>query len=277
MYLLCLPRLPGRTVRVLAVGVTMAACFFSSPAMCGDEIYAAGQSTGVPSIRDAVRETEHDALLARAQSLEALGQYLWTNNLSESRARQRAFELREVARLLQGNAKLGVSSAETEEEQSAAERRLEVVSETTLILEDVADRISKTRGTRRKIRILGLELSREAWTVVRRNDLEISEDGPMVPGQLFKQNQLPADPRQRASLREPKREYLTYNRGALDTDALERRFFERTPRLVRPLSEEDLYYAEGALTLSPLDDDYRSRRIWWSPPAEELAWTVEQW
>lgn len=277
MFMLCLPRPRGRAVGASAIGVMMAAFLFAIPAICEGGVDAASQSAVVPSIKDAVRDGEQDALLARAQSLEALGLYLWTNNLSESRARQRAFELRSVARLLYDDAKLDVGNAETDEEQTVAQRRLEVVGETSTILEDVADKISKTRGTRRKIRILALELSRQAWTVVRNNNLQISDEDPVVPGQLFKDNQLPADPSMKAALREPRKDYLTYMRGALDTDVLELRFYERTPRCVRSVPEEDLYYNQGALTLSPLDDSYRSKRIWWSPPAEELAWVVEQW
>lgn len=276
MHSFVLPRFPGRSVGALVLGGAMAAVLVFAPAAFGDNGGAAVNISEVPP-SDGLEAVERDALLARAQSLEALGHYLWTNNLSESRARYRASELRKVARLLLGDARRDVRSAETAEEQTAAQRRLDVVTTTSVLFEDVADRIAKTRGMRRKLRILGLELSRQAWTLVRRNDLPISNDDDLSPGRLFKENQPPAHPRERAYLKETGKDYLTYNRGALDTDALERAFDARVPRRKAPVSDEELYYGEGALTLSPLDRDYRSLRIWWTPPSEELAWRVEQW
>jgi hypothetical protein len=276
MYRFALPRFPGRNLGVLVLGGAIAAVFVFSPAAHGEDGNLAVQAAEVSPSEDLL-DVERDALLARAQSLEALGHFLWTNNLSESKARYRASELREVARVLLSDARSDVKSAETPEEQTAAQRRLEVLTTTSALLEDVADRIAKTRGTRRKLRILGLELSRQAWTLVRRNDLPVSEDGDLSPGRLFKDNQPPDHPRTRAYLKETDRDYLTYNRGAVETDVLERRFFMRTPRQKGPVSEEELYYSEGELTLSPLDRDSRSLRIWWTPPPEELAWTVEQW
>ena len=276
MYRFVLPRFPGRTVGVLVLGGMIAAVCVSSAAAHGEDGNPAVQVAEL-SPSENLPDVERDALLARAQSLEVLGHFLWTNNLSESRARYRASELREVARVLLGDARSDVKNAETPEKQTAAQRRLEVLTVTSVLLEDVADRIAKTRGTRRKLRILGLELSRQAWTLVRRNDLPVSEDDDLSPGRLFKEHQPPGHPRMRAYLEETDRDYLTYNRGAVETDVLERRFFARTPRQKGPVSEEELYYGEGALTLSPLDRDYRSLRIWWTPPPEELAWTVEQW
>jgi hypothetical protein len=112
---------------------------------------------------------------------------------------------------------------------------------------------------------------------VRRNDLPVADDDDLSPGKLFKEHQPPDHPRARAYLKETDADYLTYNRGAVETDVLERLFFTRTPRQKEPVAEEELYYSEGALTISPLDRDYRSARIWLTPPPEELAWTVEQW
>jgi hypothetical protein len=179
--------------------------------------------------------------------------------------------------LLVGDAKRDLQIAGTHDEETAAQRRLEVVTDTSHLLEDVANRIAKTRGTRRKLRILGLELSRQAWTLVRRNDLPVVEDDSMSPGRLFKENQPAGSPSERAYLKPTKKDYLTYSRGAVDTDFLERRFFTRVPRKKSPVPEEDYLYAEGALTLTPLDLSYESQRIWWHRPPDELAWRVEQW
>jgi hypothetical protein len=276
MYTHFLPLIPGRTVGALVLGGLLAAVFVFAPAACGGEgppSDLAAEVTPPP----AAEEAEREALLARAQSLEALGHFLWTNNLSASRARYRASELRRVARLLVGDAKKGLRSAVTADEETAAQRRLEVVTDTSSLLEDVADQIAKTRGTRRKLRILGLELSRRAWTLVRRNDLPVVEDDSMSPGRLFKENQPPACPSERAYLKATKKDFLTYKRGAVETDVLERRFFTRLPRVKRPIPEEEFLYAEGALTLTPLDLSYESQRIWWQRPPDELAWRVEQW
>lgn len=276
MYSFFLPRVPGRFVGALVLGGAMAAVLVLALAVfCNAG--AAANLTGKVSSSTNLDEVERKALLARAQSLEALGHYLWTNNLSESRARYRASELRKVARMLIGDAREDLKSATTPEDQDAAQRRLEVITSTSVILEDIADRIAKTRGTRRKLRILGLELSRQAWTLVRQNDLPVVKDDSMSPGRLFKDHQPPSHPSQRAYLRETKRDLLSYGRGAAETDVLERRFLARTPRVKKPVPEEEIYYSEGALTLSPLDRGRRSMRIWWTPPPEELAWVVEQW
>jgi hypothetical protein len=276
MYSFVLPRLPGRYLGALVLGGVMVAVLVSAPAASFDKSPAAVQAAEVSPSTD-LAEVQREALLARAKSLEALGHYLWTNNLSESRARYRASELREVARVLLGEAQRDVEGAGTPEEQSAAQKRLEVITATSVLLEDVADRIAKTRGTRRKLRVLGLELSRQAWTLVRRNDLPTDDGDAMSPGRLFRENQPPGHPSERAYLKKTRKDYLTYGGGAVETDVLERRFFEAVPRQKGPVPEEDLYYSEGALTLSPLYGDYRSQRIWWTPPPEELAWKVEQW
>jgi hypothetical protein len=220
---------------------------------------------------------EQDALLARAQSLETLGHYLWTNNLSASRARLRAYELRKVASALVRDARLELDRAETPDERAAATLRLEIVTATSKLFNVAADRISATRGERRRLRILALDLSHDAWVVFRRNGLSLPEGEEVVPGELFKEHQPAKVPSERAYLRAPKKDYLTYRGGAVDTDVLERRFLAEVPRVVKPVPEKDFYYNQGALTLSPLDYSYRSLRIWWSPPPEELAWKVQEW
>jgi hypothetical protein len=259
MYALFLPRRPGRAVAFLAAAIAVAAFACPAPAASEDGANTADRPTEVTTAQDAIQDVEHDALLARAQSLEALGDYLWTNNLSASRARQRAYELRKVAGLLVRDAQAEVDRAQTPEERAAAELRLDIVTATSSVLDGAAD------------------LSHEAWIVFRRNELRLPEGEEIVPGRLFKEHEPPAHPSERAYLRVPKRDYLTYKLGAVDTDVLETRFFEKVPRVVKPVPEEDLYYNQGALTLSPLDECYRSRRIWWSPPPEELAWRVQEW
>ena len=277
MCALSFPRRPGRLVAALAAGLAAAAFLCLPPAASGDTPAASDQPAAVPHFNDQLHDVEHDALLARAQSLESLGQYLWTNNMSASRARLRAWELRQMANLLVRDAREELERAGTSEERAASERRLEIITGTSVVLGEAADRISMTRGVRRKLRVLALDLSREAWHVVRRNDLRLLDDALLVPGRLFKENEPASHPRERALLREPAVDYLTYNRGAVDSDVLERRTFERVSRAVEPVPEEAFYYSEGAITLSPLDRDFRSQRIWWSPPPEELAWRVEQW
>jgi len=277
MYMLCLPRIPGGTARTIAVVAVVAALFCFVPASLGAQTESDPVGSLTAPAQDETPTMEEKALLARASSLEVLGQFLWKANLSASRARLRAEELRLVARALVGRAEMDLSGAETEEELEEATKALEIVRSTHSILNAAADRLSATRGTRRKIRILALELSREALHVVRENGLRVSEDQPLRPGRLFKDNPPAASPRERALLKEPDRDFLTYNRGAMNTRELVARHERRKPREIRPVPEEKLYYSEGALTLSPLDRDYRSKRIWWSKPPEELAWKVEQW
>lgn len=276
MFKHSLPRYPGRIIAVLTVGLAMAAFFYGPPAL-GEDGEVPNQTVEVESSDDTALEAERVALLARAESLESLGHYLWTNNLSASQVRVRAYELRQLANLLVIEAERDLEAAKTSEERTAASARLAVIKDTSVILGEAADRISMTRGVRRKLRILALDLSRKAWLVFRRNELELPEDAPVIPGQLFKENEPSSAPSDRAYLEEPERDYISYSRGAVETDVLEARFFERVPRIPKPLPEEELYNKEGALTLSPLDSDYRSLRIWWSKPAEELAWVVEQW
>jgi hypothetical protein len=276
MYLLCLPRIPGGAARAIAVAAVIAALFCFVPAFCGAQSEPDAASVNPPE-QGEIPTLEEKALLARASSLEVLGQFLWKANLSASRARLRAEELRLVARALIGRAEVDLSDARTEEELREATKALEIVRGTRSILNEAADRLSATRGTRRKIRILALELSREALHVVRENGLPVSQDQSVSPGRLFKDNPPAASPRERALLREPERDFLTYKRGAINTRELVARHERRKPREIRPVPEEELYYSEGALTLSPLDRDYRSKRIWWSKPPEELAWKVEQW
>jgi len=272
MYALSFPRRPGRGLSVPTATALAAALLATTIPVIST---ASPGERGVQSA-EAGDPAEADALMARALSLEVIGHFLWTSNLSESRARQRAYELRQLARVLQRSAEIALAEAETEADRLAARRKLEVVTETSAILDDAADRLSKTRGVRRKIRILALELSRMAWKVVRENGLEVAPDEEVTPGELYKSRPAPAQPSLRARLKEPARDYLTYMRGAPDTDFLEKRFFERSPRRALPRPIAELYVGE-ALTLSPLDRDAASRRIWWTPPPEELAWKVEQW
>jgi hypothetical protein len=189
----------------------------------------------------------------------------------------RAEELRRVARALLLEAEENLAQAQTEEELNVATRTLEIVRETSSILNTTADRLGKTKGTRRKIRVLGLELSRQAWKVVRENDLPLTQDQQVLPGQLFKENPPAPSPRQRAFLKTTRKDYLAYGRGAISTQELVLRGECLKARAVTPVPEDKLYYREGAITLSPLDQDHRSRRIWWSKPHEDLLWKVEQW
>lgn len=277
MHALSLPRRPGLAIALSAAAVAVAVFLFSAPAACDDGADTASQPVEAVPSPDSLQDVVHDALLARAQSLEALGNYLWTNNLSDTAAKLRAFELRKVAGVLVKGARVQVDLAQTPDERAVAAAKLEVVMTTSELLNEAADRISAARGERRKLRILALDLSHEAWIVVRHNDLSMPEGEEIVPGRLFKEHQPPANPKERAYLRKPGKDYLTYKRGAVDTDVLERQFFQKVPLVVEPLPEKDLYYSEGALTLSPLDHSYRSLRIWWSPPSEELAWKVQEW
>lgn len=277
MYKLCLPRLPGGGACAMAVAAAVVACVcFSGPALSVQSGTAAADPV-IAAPQDQLQEAEQNALIARAQSLEVLGRYLWESNLSASRARLKAAELRNVARVLLEEARENLDRAQSDGELEVATRRLEIVRNTSSILDDIADRLERTRGTRRKIRILGLELSREAWKVVRENELPVTQDQPVLPGQLFKDNPPAPSPRQRAFLKEPKKDYLTYSRGAILSQELVLRGERRKARLVVPLPEDRLYYREGAITLSPLDQDHRAGRIWWSEPPEDLAWKVEQW
>ena len=277
MYRLCLPRITGGTARSIAVSAVVAAFFCSFPAPCGAQSGPDPASSANDPAQEEILTMEERALLARASSLEVLAQFLWEANLSASRARLRAEELRLVARALVGRAEMDFATARTEEELEEATKALEIVRSTNSILNEAADRLSATRGTRRKIRILALELSRAALHVVRDNGLSVSGDQPVSPGRLFKDNPPAASPRERAFLKEPDKDFHTYNRGAINTRELVARHERRKPREIKPVPEEELYYSEGALTLSPLDRDYRSKRIWWSKPPEELAWKVEQW
>jgi hypothetical protein len=256
--------------------VAAVAVFFVSPSWGAENGSEPASSTLTP-MQDELQSIEEDALLARAHSLEVLGRFLWGANLSASRARLKAAELRIVARSLLEEAKEKLAAARTQEELDVATSRVEIVRSTSTILNHVADRLERTRGTRRKIRILGLELSREAWKVVRENELTLTEDQPVLPGQLYKENPPAPSPRERAFLRQPRKDYLTYVRGALSTQELVRRDEGRKARAINPLPQEELYNREGAVTLSPLDQDHRSKRIWWSKPPEELAWKTEQW
>jgi hypothetical protein len=277
MYATSLPRRPGRGIAVLAAAIAVAAFLCPADAASGELTNTADQPAATAPEPGGLQDVEQEALLARAQSLETLGNYLWTNNLSASRARLRAYELRKVASALVRDARLQLDRAETPDALAAASLRLEIVSSTSELLNVAADRISATRGERRRLRILALDLSHDAWVVFRHNELSLPEGEEVVPGQLFKEH-LPAKvPSERAYLKPPARDYLTYKRGAVDTDVLERRFLAEVPRVVKPVPEEKVYYNQGALTLSPLDYSHRSLRIWWSPPPEELAWKVQEW
>jgi hypothetical protein len=277
MYKLSLPANSGGGVCFMALAAAVAAAIYvSSPAWCAQSA-SDPAGAGIATLQEELQKAEEIALLARAQSLEVLGQYLWETNLSASRTRSRAAELRRVARVLLNEAREDLDRADSKEELALAARRLEIVQCTSSILEDVADRLERTRGTRRKIRILGLELSRHAWTLVRDNALPLEDDLPVLPGQLFKDHPPGASPREHALLKDPDQDFVTYKGGAISTEELVLRTQGRKPRPVRPLPEEKLYYSEGAITLSPFDRDHRSKRIWWSPPPEELAWKVEQW
>jgi hypothetical protein len=277
MYALFLPRRLGRGAALVAATVAVAVFLCPATAFSEDGVNTADEPTRVETAPSVLQDVERDALLARAQSLEALGDYLWTNNLTEWRAKLRAYELRKVAGLLVADARAGLDLAQTPEERAAARLKLDIVTATSSVLDGAADRISATRGERRRLRILALDLSHEAWVVFRRNDLILPEGDGIIPGRLFKEHQPPANPSERAYLRVPRHDYITYKGGAVDTDVLEARFSAEVPRVVRPVPEKDLYYNQGALTLSPLDNSYRSRRIWWSPPHEELAWRVQEW
>ncbi len=275
VYPLSLPRPYGRAAAALAIGLVMAV--FAHPPASAKNLEAEGRAVEPGQLENKLAEIEHDLLLARAVSLESMGRYVWTHNLSAFQARARAAELREVAGLLMSQARAALAAAGTAEEMAAATLRLELVSRTSAALDEAADRLSQTRGVRRKQRILALDLSRDSWIVFRRNELILPKGAEIVPGGLFKENEPAAAPREKALLEEPDRDFLTYKRGAIDTDVLVERFHRRVPRIVTPVPESDLYYDEGALALSPLDKDHRSAGIWWSPPPEELAWRVEQW
>jgi hypothetical protein len=277
MYRLCFPRIPRYRAGALALAAVLAAVVCFSAAACAAQSASGEACNEMSPLHEELSAAENDALLARAQSLEVLGRYFWDTNLSASRARLKAFELRGVARLLLEDAKSDVDRAESHDELEIAKRRFEIIKSTSAILDNVADRLEGTRGTRRKIRILGLELSRQAWAVVRENALRPTHDQRVIPGQLFKDNPPAASPMEHALLREPKEDYLTYKMGAISTEELVQRTEGLKPRHIEQLPEQDLYYREGAITLSPLDKDPRSKRIWWSPPPEELAWKVEQW